>query len=91
MDTDVIVLPRRRGRRLKGSDPLAEAAYKGGSVATRVYIGEDIDADDVEFGRAMDFYKRRYQRPFPSYSEVLAVLRSLGYRKDEAQEVRASA
>ena len=34
--------------------------------------------------KAMDLYKRSNRRPFPTWSEVLEVLRSLGYRKTEA-------
>ena len=31
--------------------------------------------------KAMDQYKRDNRRPFPTWSEVLEVLRALGYRK----------
>ena len=31
--------------------------------------------------RSMDLYKRLNRRPFPTWSEVLEVLRALGYRK----------
>jgi hypothetical protein len=41
----------------------------------------DYQPDEVEFMRAMDDYKRRSGRPFPTWSEVLEVLRDLGYRK----------
>ncbi len=41
----------------------------------------DYSMDEVEFMRAMDDYKRRSGRPFPTWSEVLEVLVSLGYRK----------
>ena len=33
--------------------------------------------------KAMDLYKRANRRPFPTWSEVLEVLRSLGYRRVE--------
>ncbi len=33
--------------------------------------------------KAMDQYKRSNRRPFPTWSEVLEVLHSLGYRKTE--------
>jgi len=33
------------------------------------------------FMKAMDQYKRDNRRPFPTWSEVLEVLRALGYRK----------
>lgn len=37
---------------------------------------------EAEFLQAMDRYKRDNRRPFPTWSEVLQVLVSLGYRKD---------
>ncbi len=44
----------------------------------------DYSGDEVEFMSAMDTYKRRSGRAFPTWSEVLEVIRSLGYRKVEA-------
>ncbi len=41
----------------------------------------DYQPDEIEFMRAMDDYKRRSGRQFPTWSEVLEVLRDLGYRK----------
>jgi hypothetical protein len=41
----------------------------------------DYSGAEVEFMRAMDDYKRRSGRPFPTWSEVLEVMLSLGYRK----------
>ncbi len=41
----------------------------------------DYSDQEIEFMRAMDDYKRKSGRPFPTWSEVLEVLRSLGYRK----------
>ncbi len=41
----------------------------------------DYSINEVEFMRAMDAYKRKSGRPFPTWSEVLEVLMSLGYRK----------
>ncbi|MGL4462907.1 MAG: hypothetical protein ACRC1K_12225 [Planctomycetia bacterium] len=41
----------------------------------------DYDPEEIEFMRAMDEYKREYCRPFPTWSEVLEVLKSLGYRR----------
>jgi hypothetical protein len=37
--------------------------------------------DEIEFMRAMDSYKRANGRMFPTCSEVLEVVRSLGYAK----------
>jgi hypothetical protein len=41
----------------------------------------DYTDDEIEFMKAMDQYKRDNRRPFPTWSEVLEVLISLGYRK----------
>lgn len=42
----------------------------------------DYTVDEVEFMKAMDDYKRKSGRPFPTWSEVLEVVRSLGYHRD---------
>src|SRR6188472_2802686 len=41
----------------------------------------DYNDDETEFMKAMDRYKRENRRPFPTWSEVLEVLRALGYRR----------
>jgi hypothetical protein len=41
----------------------------------------DYTAEEIEFMSAMDEYKRRSGRMFPTCSEVLEVVRSLGYEK----------
>jgi hypothetical protein len=41
----------------------------------------DYTDEETSFMRAMERYKRENRRPFPTWSEVLEVLRSLGYRK----------
>src|SRR5271168_4087792 len=41
----------------------------------------DYNEDEIEFMKAMDQYKRDNRRPFPTWSEVLEVMRALGYRK----------
>lgn len=57
----------RRGR------PLC-AAYGDTGVYT---------ADETEFLAAMEAYRRTRKRPFPTWTECLAVLKGLGYRKTE--------
>jgi hypothetical protein len=44
---------------------------------------KDYSDEEITFMKAMDLYKRSNRRPFPTWSEVLEVLRSLGYRKTE--------
>lgn len=58
---------RRKGDRRKQVDP---------TTCERDYRDEE-----VEFMRAMDDYKRKSGRQFPTWSEVLEVFHSLGYRK----------
>ena len=43
--------------------------------------GAGLADDEVEFGRAMEAYRRLRRRPYPTCAEVLGVLKSLGYRK----------
>ena len=48
----------------------------------------DYSDPEIEFMRAMDTYKRKSGRQFPTWSEVLEVINSLGYRKvAEASEI----
>lgn len=37
--------------------------------------------EQFEFLMAVDEYKRRNARPFPTWTEVLEVIKALGYRK----------
>jgi hypothetical protein len=41
----------------------------------------DYAADEIEFMQALDRYKRTSGRMFPTCSEVLEVVRSLGYQR----------
>jgi hypothetical protein len=59
--------PRRKVERRRQIDP---------TTCERDY--SDLE---IEFMRAMDEYKRRSGRQFPTWSEVLEVINSLGYRK----------
>lgn len=43
----------------------------------------DYSLDEVEFMKAMDDYKRKSGRMFPTWSEVLEVVRGLGYAKPD--------
>lgn len=44
-------------------------------------VGSEYDNDELEFLRAIETYKARTKRRFPSCTEILKVARSLGYRK----------
>ena len=41
----------------------------------------DYTTDEIEFMQAMDAYKRASGRMFPTCSEILEVIRNLGYAK----------
>ena len=43
--------------------------------------GSEYDEDEKDFMLAMDRYKRARGRPFPTWCEVLAVLKSRGWRR----------
>jgi hypothetical protein len=40
-----------------------------------------MPADVLEFITAIDTYKRTHRRPFPTWSEVLDILKGLGYSR----------
>jgi len=46
----------------------------------------DYSQDDVEFMKAIDEYKRKNGRMFPTWSEVLEVIRGLGYTKSTVDD-----
>lgn len=48
------------------------------------YPGSELTDDEVEFGRAMHAYQRRHNVRYPAWSDILFVLRSLGYRKQNS-------
>lgn len=74
--------PSQRGQPAGAERPAATAAAsrrptKKSSPTPNIVI----DADVLEFIAALDAFKAQHGRPFPSWSEVLHVLRELGYRK----------
>ena len=66
---------RRVGERRRQIDP---------TTCEREYNNEEI-----EFMKAIEDYKREFRRPFPTWSEVLEVMKALGYRRvaDETEIV----
>lgn len=53
----------------------------GFSTYSETFTGGDFTADEWEFVRAIAAYQKEWNRRYPSWREVLAVLESLGYRK----------
>ena len=68
---------RRVGERRRQIDP---------TTCEREYNNEEI-----EFMKAIEDYKRDFRRPFPTWSEVLEVMKALGYRRTaEGTEIVAN-
>jgi hypothetical protein len=67
-DQERRVAPRRKVERRRQIDPTT--------------CERDYTADEIEFMRAMDEYKRKAGRQFPTWSEVLEVVKSMGYKRD---------
>ncbi len=53
----------------------------GFSISEENFPGADLTADEWEFLQAIEAYKRKFRRRFPSWREAFAVLHTLGYRK----------
>jgi len=62
-------LDRRRGPGRRRSDD-RKSAEEG-----------EMSDEQFEFLMAIDEYKRKNTRPFPTWTEVLEVIKALGYRK----------
>jgi hypothetical protein len=45
------------------------------------FDGTDMTADETEFLLAVASYQKRFERRYPTWLEVLNILRCLGYRK----------
>ena len=48
----------------------------------------EMSDEQFEFVMAVDTYKRLNNRPFPTWTEVLEVVKQLGYRKVAASQIR---
>lgn len=68
-------LERRRGPGRRRTD-FMKSAEEG-----------EMTPEQFLFIKAVDAYKRVNQRPFPTWTEVLEIIRKLGYRKTTATEL----
>jgi len=55
--------------------------YKGRRGYDSIEVGADYTDEELEFLKAIDKYRTENNRPFPTFSEILAVLKTLGYNK----------
>ena len=74
--------------RQRASDKARRAAKASHTSGRRRLVDpttcdRDYSREELEFIRAMQDYKQRSGRMFPTWSEVLEVLRSLGYERPD--------
>ena len=83
--------PERRGSRDRrvlrdrrsGFDRRRDLRRKEDQAAFQKRVEEgDLTLEEIEFVRAIDRYKQKFNRSFPTWSEVLAIVKELGYTKD---------
>ena len=70
----------------RASQQASRAAAARQASTRRRYVDpttcdRDYTADELELMRAIEAYKQRSGRMFPTWSEVLEVVHGLGYRK----------
>lgn len=66
-----------RKKAAKAVDPLADIDEPERSAPPLA----EVDAEALEFIAAIDRFKKENGRPFPSWSEILLVVRQLGYKR----------
>ncbi len=84
---------RENSDRREGDKPVAverRKAQRREKVSRRRQIDpttceRDYSDDEIEFMQAMDAYKRKNGRMFPTCSEILEVIRDLGYSRPGMQ------
>ncbi len=94
-EKNVVTLDRRRNDRRDAKSPVADSSELKAprrKKQRRRHIDpttceRDYNDEEIAFMRAMDDYKRASGRMFPTCSEVLEVIRSLGYVKPAAEPV----
>ena len=58
----------------------------GASSYSELFPGSDITDEEWAFMKAMAAYQKRWTRRYPSWREVLFVLKCLGYRQVAAPQ-----
>lgn len=81
-------IPREIDPKWKGKAPRKDrlscrALHADGGPFQRPGDADCYSQEEVEFMMAMERYKRDNRRINPTFAEVLAVVRALGYRKVE--------
>ena len=72
-------------KQLKPASPNPKNRQNNPATSERYY-----SLDEVEFMKALEEFKRASGRLFPTCSEILGVLRSLGYEKTVREETQST-
>ena len=80
MPTASLPAPRTTRRRPTAQAPASRRSDRRRMVDPTT-CEREYAADELEFMQALDRYKRTSGRMFPTCSEILEVVRSLGYAK----------
>jgi hypothetical protein len=77
--------PSRVARSIRASQARNESGRR--RLIDPTTCEREYSAAEMEFMQAIQVYKQQSGRMFPTWSEVLEVLRSLGYQKKVASDV----
>lgn len=91
LEETVLIDRRKGGDRRDNEPPEAKNHPQRRKQQRRRHIDpttceRDYQVEEIEFMHAMDDYKRSSGRMFPTCSEVLEVLRGLGYTRLSAEQ-----
>jgi len=67
--------------RKKTATKKTDVEGEGDPRRSAVVRPDEMPAEVLEFITAIDDYKRQNRRPFPTWSEVLEILKALGYQR----------
>ena len=69
---------RKKTTSKKTSKSPAASSKKKKAVTPRP---DEMSDEVMDFITAIDDYKRKHERPFPNWSEILEILKGLGYER----------
>jgi len=84
-DTAVEPFVDRRNYSIPGAGPHRDAPQRDGQQRERRQFTnsyEELTPEARDLAQAIDSYKLMHRRRFITYEEMLAVVKSLGYRRD---------
>ena len=73
------------GNAKSGEGTGASTRSRGKPSERRSRFATPVDEEALEFIKAIEDYKAQKGRPFPSWTEILLILKALGYRKVDSE------